>query len=113
MKSFSLVSLLLSLLAPITLAAQGDKSNLPWADISGQKQRQIVVAAGTPDLYNGHPTTVLLDDEKTMICTWSNGHGGKAAFIDCRIHKGLSRKLPPIVFDHREAIDALIEDLNP
>ena len=37
---------------------------------------------------------------------------GKAAFIDCRIHKGLSRKLPPIVFDHREAIDALIDDLN-
>ncbi len=37
---------------------------------------------------------------------------GKASFIDCRIHKGLSRKLPPIVFDHREAIDALISDLN-
>ena len=37
---------------------------------------------------------------------------GRAAFIDCRIHKGLSRKLPPIVFDHREAIDALIEELN-
>ena len=37
---------------------------------------------------------------------------GKAAFIDCRIHKGLSRKLPPIIFDHREAIDALIEDLK-
>jgi phosphonopyruvate decarboxylase len=37
---------------------------------------------------------------------------GKASFIDCRIHKGLSRKLPPIIFDHREAIDALIENLN-
>lgn len=37
---------------------------------------------------------------------------GCAAFIDCRIHKGLSRKLPPIVFDHRAAIDALIDDLN-
>ncbi len=37
---------------------------------------------------------------------------GKAAFIDCRIHKGLARKLPPIVFDHREAIDKLIDDLN-
>ena len=39
-------------------------------------------------------------------------NSGKASFIDCRIHKGLSRKLPPIVFDHREAIDALIADLN-
>lgn len=37
---------------------------------------------------------------------------GKAAFIDCRIHKGLNRKLPPIIFDHRAAIDALIDDLN-
>ena len=37
---------------------------------------------------------------------------GKASFIDCRIHKGLSRKLPPIIFDHREAIDALIDELN-
>ena len=37
---------------------------------------------------------------------------GHAAFIDCRIHKGLARKLPPIIFDHREAIDLLINDLN-
>lgn len=38
--------------------------------------------------------------------------GKKAAFIDCRIHKGLSGKLPPLDFSHRDAIDALIEDLN-
>ena len=37
---------------------------------------------------------------------------GRASFIDCRIHKGLARKLPPIIFDHRKAIDALIDDLN-
>ena len=37
---------------------------------------------------------------------------GCASFIDCRIHKGLSRKLPPIVFNHRNAIDALIDNLN-
>lgn len=37
---------------------------------------------------------------------------GKSAFIDCRIHKGLNRKLPPIVFDHRKAIDSFIEELN-
>lgn len=36
----------------------------------------------------------------------------KAGFIDCRIHKGLARKLPPIVFDHRVAVDALIRELN-
>lgn len=37
---------------------------------------------------------------------------GRASFIDCRVHKGLSRKLPPIVFDHRAAIDRLIAELN-
>ena len=37
---------------------------------------------------------------------------GQASFIDCRIHKGLTRKLPPVIFDHREAIDELIDELN-
>ncbi len=37
---------------------------------------------------------------------------GRASFIDCRIHKGLSRKLPPIVFNHKEFIDNFIENLN-
>ena len=37
---------------------------------------------------------------------------GRASFIDCRIHKGLTRKLPPIIFDHRKAIDDLIDELS-
>lgn len=57
----------------------------------------------------GHPVTTkeeLIEAvEKLSVC-------GKASFIDCRIHKGLARNLPPIVFDHREAIDDLINDLN-
>lgn len=36
----------------------------------------------------------------------------KASFIDVHIHKGLSGKLPPLDFSHREAIDALINELN-
>ena len=45
------------------------------------------------------------DIEKLRSC-------GRAAFIDCRIHKGLSGALPPLKFSHREAIDALIEELQ-
>ncbi|MBO5543121.1 MAG: phosphonopyruvate decarboxylase [Oscillospiraceae bacterium] len=57
----------------------------------------------------GHPVTT----EAELIEAIEELRGcGKASFIDCRIHKGLSRKLPPIVFDHREAIDALINELN-
>ena len=39
-------------------------------------------------------------------------NAGKASFLEVRIHKGLKGKLPPLDFDHREAIDALIEELN-
>ena len=64
--------------------------NLPWVDISGQTSRQVVIAAGTPDLYNGHPTTVLFDDGRTLFCTWSRGHGGKAAFISFSYDAGIT-----------------------
>lgn len=37
---------------------------------------------------------------------------GKASFIDVRIHKGLSGTLPALKFDHREAIDALMDELK-
>jgi phosphonopyruvate decarboxylase len=36
---------------------------------------------------------------------------GKASFIDCRIHKGLTGKLPPLDFSHKEAIDAFSMNL--
>lgn len=36
----------------------------------------------------------------------------KAGFIEVKIHKGLSGKLPPLDFSHREAIDDLISELN-
>lgn len=39
-------------------------------------------------------------------------HPGRAAFIDVRIHKGLRGKLPPLDFDHREAVDALTDELT-
>ena len=57
----------------------------------------------------GHPVTTR---EELTDAVSRLRDCGKAAFIDCRIHKGLTRKLPPIVFDHREAIDALIDELN-
>lgn len=39
-------------------------------------------------------------------------NSNKASFIDVRIHKGLSGKLPPLDFSHRDAIDNLIGELN-
>ncbi|MBQ2334889.1 MAG: LamG domain-containing protein, partial [Victivallales bacterium] len=37
-------------------------------DISREKFRQTVIAMGTPDVYQGHPTTVLTKDGKTIFC---------------------------------------------
>lgn len=53
------------------------------------------------------------ETEQELIAALETLRGcGKAGFIDCRIHKGLTRKLPPIVFDHRAAIDALMEQFK-
>jgi len=49
---------------------------LPTVDLSQDTTRQVVIAQGTADLYQGHPTTLLLPDGKTMFCVWTQGHGG-------------------------------------
>ena len=49
---------------------------LPVVDISGDAFRQTVIAEGAKDRYEGHPTTLLADDGRTMFCVWTTGHGG-------------------------------------
>jgi flavin-dependent dehydrogenase len=49
---------------------------LPVLDLSQDTARHVVIAQGTPDVYQGHPTTLLLPDGKTMFCVWTLGHGG-------------------------------------
>lgn len=48
----------------------------PTVDLSAETERQTVIAQGTTNVYQGHPTTLLLPDGKTMFCTWTYGHGG-------------------------------------
>jgi hypothetical protein len=47
-------------------------------DLSEDTDRQIVIAAGAEDLYQGHPTTVLMPDGRTIFCVWCINHGGHA-----------------------------------
>jgi hypothetical protein len=65
-----------SLLCLTIAVAWADKPDLPLLDISGQKDRQVVVAAGTESVYQGHPTTLLLPGSQTLFCVWTLGHGG-------------------------------------
>jgi hypothetical protein len=48
----------------------------PTLDLSRDAARQVVVAQGTTTVYQGHPTTVLLPDGKTIFCVWTTNHGG-------------------------------------
>ena len=47
----------------------------PWVDLSGDKTKDVIVAEGRPDLYQGHPTTALLPDGR-IIAVWCTPHGG-------------------------------------
>ena len=47
---------------------------LPIIDLSHDLERQVVVDR-EPGQYLGHPTTVLLEDNRTMICVYPKGHG--------------------------------------
>jgi hypothetical protein len=47
---------------------------IPTLDISGQESMQVVVDREDGQ-YLGHPTTVLLEDGRTMIAVYPKGHG--------------------------------------
>ena len=85
----SLYMLFISMFFGYTCIAQ-DNHDLPVIDISGEIDRHVVIAAGTKDIYQGHPTTLLLADRKTMFCVWSIGHGGHAGPMAVSHDGGLS-----------------------
>ncbi len=56
-------------------SAMPDNFTLPTIDLS-DAERRVVVAQGTKDVYQGHPTTLLMPDGKTMFAVWTYDHGG-------------------------------------
>ncbi len=68
---------------------------IPIVDISGETQRQVIVDR-EPGQYLGHPTTVLLDDQTTMLTVYPKGHG-RGAIVYKRSYDGgktWSERLP-------------------
>ena len=47
---------------------------IPTIDLAKQKHRQVIVDREKGQ-YLGHPTTVLLEDNKTMLIVYPKGHG--------------------------------------
>jgi hypothetical protein len=83
----------------LSFAAEGAKKprgySIPLIDLAGERHRQIVVDK-EPGQYLGHPTTVLLEDNKTMIAVYPKGHGRGAIVMKRSTDSGLtwSERLP-------------------
>ena len=68
---------------------------IPLIDLAGEEHRQVVVDR-EPGQYLGHPTTVLLEDHRTMIAVYPKGHGRGAIVMKRSSDAGLtwSERLP-------------------
>jgi len=64
--------------AAFPLLSLDGPGQLPLVDIATETERHVIVAAGTEDIYQGHPTTLLMPDGKTIFAVWSVNHGGPA-----------------------------------
>ena len=84
------VFLILAALVPVAVNA------VPMVDLSQENDRHVIVARGTGEIYQGHPTTLLLPDGKTIYAVWTHGHGGTAGPMKRSTDGGLtwSEELP-------------------
>jgi hypothetical protein len=69
--------------------------SIPVIDLSQETGRQVIVDK-EPGQYLGHPTTVLLEDNKTIITVYPKGHGRGAIVMKRSTDGGLtwSKRLP-------------------
>ena len=86
--------------ASVTLGAPAAQSaprgySIPLIDLAGEAHRQVIVDR-EPGQYLGHPTTVLLEDGRTMITVYPKGHGSGAIVMKRSTDGGLtwSERLP-------------------
>jgi hypothetical protein len=63
--------------------------SIPLIDLAGETYRQVIVDK-EPGQYLGHPTTVLLEDNKTIIAVYPKGHGRGAIVMKKSTDGGLT-----------------------
>jgi hypothetical protein len=63
--------------------------SIPLIDLAGETHRQIIVDKEQGQ-YLGHPTTVLLEDNKTIITVYPKGHGRGAIVMKKSTDGGLT-----------------------
>ena len=72
---------------------------IPLIDLARETHRQVVVDR-EPGQYLGHPTTVLLEDGRTMIAVYPKGHGKGAIVMKRSADGGLTWSEPVAVTSH-------------
>ncbi len=76
-------------LTALLCAAAAPGQTIPQLDLSDQTHRQVVVDREKGQ-YLGHPTTVLLEDNRTMLCVYPKGHGRGAIVYKRSTDTGLT-----------------------
>lgn len=98
MKNWILIFTSLCLFGQIALAEEKRQPKgytIPTIDLSKQTKRQVVIDREKGQ-YLGHPTTVLLEDNKTMLIVYPKGHGRGGIVYKRSTDGGLtwSKRLP-------------------
>jgi len=108
-----LLAVAIALLAISPLRAEPreglDEVTIPFIDLSDETQRQVVVDREKGQ-YLGHPSTLLLEDGKTILCVYPKGHGAGAIVYKRSTDGGLtwSDRLPtPKSWAHSKEVPVL------
>ena len=90
-----LAAAFVAFVGPVAPQAQTAPVPVRTLDLAAETARQVVVDREAGQ-YLGHPTTVLLEDGKTMLCVYPKGHGRGAIVYKRSTDAGLtwSERLP-------------------
>lgn len=86
MKLIFFVTTLVSLISSRIYA----QDSVPTIDLSHDSARQVIIAQGTSEQYQGHPYSVIMPDGLTVFCVWSRKHGGLAGPMAKSTNGGLT-----------------------
>ena len=74
---------------PASQLQQPRDYSIPLIDLANEKHRQVIIDR-EPGQYLGHPTTILLEDNKTIITVYPKGHGRGAIVMKKSTDGGLT-----------------------
>ncbi len=89
--------------------------SIPLIDLTNDSTRQVIVDKEEGQ-YLGHPTTVLLEDNKTIYCVYPKGHGRGAIVMKRSDNAGLTwseRLLTPKSWETSKEVPTIYRVIDP